>query len=337
MDKTKHAAIVLFSAGLIFALASSAPAQSTNADFQQAVAAYQQSHSYADIENVIKLAAAMPQPPSIPTEARRHFVMGQTMFKDAKSPADSAQAGDEFLQAARLAPWWPEARYNTAAALEAAGDYANAIANLKIYQMFKLPDAEAQTIQDKMWALEAKQKMAAKDAEAVAQKKAEADRQQEAERQKAAEAVSKSQETARAQELAFIGKWYEKVGDDYLIEISRSSDNYSARTPEIFTSYDKNTDGRTGRPLPPVPRRGTISLSDFRIRGRNMQFEVSRDSVNDVTSSCPIAWRVQERIYYDLTISDDGRKLTGNKRFVQTLNGEAGNEKTADCELFRRD
>jgi hypothetical protein len=132
-------------------------AQTTDAEFQQAVGAYQQSHSYADIEKVINLAAAMPQPPAIPTEARRHFIRGAALIKDAKSQTESAQAADEFLQAARLAPWWAEARYNTAVAFEAAGDYANTIANLKIYQMFKLPNTEAQTIQDKIWTLEAKQ------------------------------------------------------------------------------------------------------------------------------------------------------------------------------------
>ena len=103
--------------------------------------------------------------PPIPSEARKHFVMGKTMFKEAKSPADSALAADEFLQAARLAPSWPEARYNAAMAYEAAGNFADAIENLKVYQQFKLPGTEAQAIQDKIWALEAKQKMAAKNRE----------------------------------------------------------------------------------------------------------------------------------------------------------------------------
>jgi hypothetical protein len=70
--------------GLLFVAANlaavSTNAQTTNADFQQAVAAYQRSNSVANAEKVIKLAAALPQLPPIPEEARKHFVMGQTIF-----------------------------------------------------------------------------------------------------------------------------------------------------------------------------------------------------------------------------------------------------------------
>jgi hypothetical protein len=277
MDKTEHAAIMLFSAGLIFALASSAPAQTTNADFQQAVTAYQQSHSYADIENVIKLAAAMSQPPPIPEEARRHFVMGQTMFKDAKSQADYAQAADEFLQATRLAPWWPEARNNTAAMFEAAGDYANALANLKIYQMFKLPDPEARAIQDKIYALEAKQKMAANDAQVAAQKKAEADRQQEAERQKAAEAAEQSKELERKR-TDFSGEWVNGNGS-LTLTIQKNSDGMY---------FGSTSDGHP--------------LEDITCRGNTMTYvTISGSLQGSGPHAQPKTWRHQ------LTINEDGR------------------------------
>src|SRR6266404_6705954 len=42
--------------------------------------------------------------PVIPEEARRHFVMGTTLFKDAKTADDFAQVVSEFKQAADLAP-----------------------------------------------------------------------------------------------------------------------------------------------------------------------------------------------------------------------------------------
>jgi tetratricopeptide (TPR) repeat protein len=141
-----------------------AAAQPTT-DFQQAVAAYQQSPSDAAAERVIKLAAAMDQAPPIPEEAREPFVMGQTMFKSAKSPNDFAMAGREFGEAVHVAPWWPEAHYNRALALEAAGDYPGGIAALRLYLLFKLPDAEARTAQDKIYALKAKQKMAEQEKE----------------------------------------------------------------------------------------------------------------------------------------------------------------------------
>ena len=103
-------------------------------------------------------------PPSIPEEARRHFVMGETMFKEAKNVDAFTQAVVEFTEAAILAPQWPEARYNLALAKEAAGDYSGAMAELKLYQQFKLSETEARTVQDKIYAIEAKQKMEASDA-----------------------------------------------------------------------------------------------------------------------------------------------------------------------------
>ena len=103
------------------------------------------------------MAQTNPPAPPIPEEARKHFVMGTTLFKDAKTPDDYAQVESEFKQAVDLAPQWPDARYNLALAKEAAGDFAGAMADLKLYQQFKLPDTDARTAQDKIYVLEAKQ------------------------------------------------------------------------------------------------------------------------------------------------------------------------------------
>jgi len=101
---------------------------------------------------------------AISEEARRHFVMGETMFKEAKNVDAFTQALAEFTEATRLAPQWPDARYDLALAKEAAGNYSGAMADLKLYLQFKLSDAEARTAQDKIYAIEAKQKMAVDEA-----------------------------------------------------------------------------------------------------------------------------------------------------------------------------
>jgi hypothetical protein len=147
-------------------------ADSTNAVtlFQQAVADYQKSQTHVNAENVIKLAAAMDQLPPIPEEARKHLVIGATLLKDAKTPDDYKQVVDEFKQAIILAPWWPDARYDRALAYEAAGDYTNAMNNFKLYQLFKLSDAESRTVQDKIYSLEAKADEAVKEKESDATK-----------------------------------------------------------------------------------------------------------------------------------------------------------------------
>ncbi|MGA9507235.1 MAG: hypothetical protein WBV55_01180 [Candidatus Sulfotelmatobacter sp.] len=100
----------------------------------------------------------------IPEEARKHFVMGTTLLKDAKTSDDYAQVESHFKQAISLAPQWPEARYNLALTREAAGDYSGAMADLKIYQLFKLSDADARNTQDKIYVLEAKQQKSVSDA-----------------------------------------------------------------------------------------------------------------------------------------------------------------------------
>jgi tetratricopeptide (TPR) repeat protein len=115
-------------------------------------------------------------PSAIPEEARKHSVKGTTLFsmgtelvKNAKTPADLSeaendlkQAAGEFKQAADLAPQWPDPRWNLALAKEATGDYSGAIADLKLYQKFKLSEKEARTVQDKIYALEAKAEVAGK-------------------------------------------------------------------------------------------------------------------------------------------------------------------------------
>jgi hypothetical protein len=101
-------------------------------------------------------ASAMAASPAVPEEARRHFVMGTTLFKEAKAADDFSQVESEFKKAADLAPQWPDARYNLALAKEAAGNYSGAMADLKLYQQFKISDSEARTVQDKIYALEAK-------------------------------------------------------------------------------------------------------------------------------------------------------------------------------------
>jgi len=166
--KTRTILLGVMLLSLFCAIVVPARAQTANNNFQKAVTAY---HMDATAEKVILMAAAMgqmpeippPQPPPptpIPEEARRHFVRGTALFKDAKSPDDYKLVVDEFTQAANLAPWWPEARYNCALAWEAAGDYDKAIENLKLYLQFKLPDADARAAQDKIYALEAKQEKA---------------------------------------------------------------------------------------------------------------------------------------------------------------------------------
>jgi hypothetical protein len=102
-------------------------------------------------------------PPSrYPVEARTHLVKGTTLFRDAVTPGDYAQIENEFKQAVDLAPQWPDARYYLALAKEATGDYSGALADLKLYQQFKLSPDDAYKAKVKIYALEAKTAATAK-------------------------------------------------------------------------------------------------------------------------------------------------------------------------------
>jgi len=96
--------------------------------------------------------------------------------KSGKPSVGGKSIIEEFTEAARLAPQWPEARYNLALAKESAGDYSGAMTDLKLYQQFKLSDTEARTVQDKIYAIEARQKMEISDAAANVQAKADSTR-----------------------------------------------------------------------------------------------------------------------------------------------------------------
>lgn len=156
---------------LLCTVATPARAQVGNADFQRAVADYQgslvgldEAAADAAAEKVIRMAATMNDLPPIPEEARKHFLHGTLIFKNAKTILDYNGAVFEFGQAIFYAPWWPEARYNRALAWEAMGEYSHAIQNFKLYLLFKLPETEARTVQDRIYTVEAEKEEAARDA-----------------------------------------------------------------------------------------------------------------------------------------------------------------------------
>jgi tetratricopeptide (TPR) repeat protein len=199
MKRMSFAIVLAFM--LIFTMTCFVQAETTKDAFRQALREYQSAPSFEAAKKVARLAAEMKELPAIPEEARRHFVRGSALFEEAKSQNDFTQATNEFVQAASLAPWWPKARYNTALASEAEGDYANAIANLKIYQQFKLSSKEAQAVQDKIWKLEIKKEM---EAAANAKQKTIKDRE-------AAEAQQKARAEAQIIVSMNNGTWCEKA------------------------------------------------------------------------------------------------------------------------------
>jgi ankyrin repeat protein len=77
---------------------------------------------------------------NVSDEARRYFDRGLAAVEKAKAPVDYEAAIEEFEQAARLAPDWPEVYYNLGLIQEKAEKYGDAVKNLRQYLML-VPDA----------------------------------------------------------------------------------------------------------------------------------------------------------------------------------------------------
>lgn len=141
-------------------LAAPAFATPPRPDFKALVGAVKASPSDDELRvALLKTAAKLKTAPSVPTEARRHFVKAVTLQKDAKDPSELEGAIAEYRLALAEAPWWADAYFNLAVAQEGAAKFADAKKNLELYLLTAPKDTAA--AQDRLFALEAKAEKAA--------------------------------------------------------------------------------------------------------------------------------------------------------------------------------
>ena len=144
-------------------LSASAYAQMPREELQQMVEQLQKSpDDNALREKIITLAATLKPALVVPPEAKRPFVMAATYQKEAKKPSDFALAISAYQDALKIAPWWGDAYYNLSVSLESAGRLDEAKDALEHYLLTKPKDAEE--AQNRLFALEAKKNLAAKQA-----------------------------------------------------------------------------------------------------------------------------------------------------------------------------
>jgi tetratricopeptide (TPR) repeat protein len=110
-------------------------------------------------EKAIALARKVKPAPVVPPEAKRPFVMAATFQNEAKTPSDFGLAVDAYQEALKAAPWWGDAYFNLSVSLESAGRFDEAREALSLYLLTKPADEAAQ---NRLYALEAKKKLAAK-------------------------------------------------------------------------------------------------------------------------------------------------------------------------------
>jgi len=105
---------------------------------------------------IIQLVQWMAPAPQISEEARRHFMMAESLLGNSKDKQQCNLAIEEYSAALMVAPWWPEAYYNLGLTFNLIGEYQASIAVLKYYLATNPPDARE--VQDRIYQIEAESK-----------------------------------------------------------------------------------------------------------------------------------------------------------------------------------
>jgi tetratricopeptide (TPR) repeat protein len=168
--------MIVSSVLILSCLIGATPAQSqTSQDILKKYVADLQKNpdDYALREKIIRHVQTMRPAPVISEEARRQYVMGKTLFEDAKNVQDFNDAIEKFRKALLIAPWWPDANRDLGMALQAAQQYGEAIYALKLYMATHPGDELLRRTQNEIYKIEAKQEKAAKESSpaAIAAKK----------------------------------------------------------------------------------------------------------------------------------------------------------------------
>jgi tetratricopeptide (TPR) repeat protein len=116
-------------------------------------------------EKVIKHVQTIKPAPAIPEEARRYFIEGNALLKAAKAQKGYELAIDAYRQCLLIAPWWAEALYNYAVALDLANRFDEGMNALKLYIATNPREGESRKTQDKIYEIGAKKKLAAQERE----------------------------------------------------------------------------------------------------------------------------------------------------------------------------
>ena len=160
----------IFLLAIIVGLPCSSQAQSSQQTLNQYMADLQKNpNDYALREKIIRHAQTMKPKPAVPEEAHRQYVMGKTLFEDAKSVQDFKDAIEKFRKALLIAPWWPEANRDLGMALQAAQEYGEAIRALKLYIATNPGEELSRRAQNEIYKIEAKQEKATKESSRQAQ------------------------------------------------------------------------------------------------------------------------------------------------------------------------
>ncbi|HEY7585236.1 MAG TPA: tetratricopeptide repeat protein [Candidatus Deferrimicrobiaceae bacterium] len=101
----------------------------------------------AEFRESVRRYREMPVKPSLPEEARKYKVQAESAF----NRKDFDEAAARYLDALKIAPWWPEGYFNRALIFGETGRYRKAVEEMRKYLVI-VPDApDARAAQDKIY------------------------------------------------------------------------------------------------------------------------------------------------------------------------------------------
>ena len=270
-------------------------------------------------EKIINLALTMKPAPAVPEDAERSMARGIARFQRAAYN----KAISEFEAAANAAPWLAAAYYNLGMAQEKAGLYEEAIRNLKYY-LLSAPDAKnARDVKNKIYALEVDAEDVQANTNVPVPPPPPANHGkppgitgkppleiEPAEKQLSI--IKMLPPEKKSKTPSFTGTWYFKDvlrGEDLTIEAFEISKNASG---DLFLTPPKRAAD------------SYASVTQLEISDRNLKLQL-RWKMKSVVGY----WKTES---YDLTISEDGKTLTGS----HTQKSVGGRTIEMDRVLFRK-
>ena len=91
---------------------------------------------------------------TVPEEAQRYMARGMAAVEMAKTPKDYERAVREFVQAAKLAPNWPDVYFNLGSVQAKAGNYGEAMRYYKRYLELAPNAPDAAKVREEIYKLE---------------------------------------------------------------------------------------------------------------------------------------------------------------------------------------
>lgn len=151
----------------IVSLLQDALSRNPQALFALRLEEYRRNKSEETRERLIEAAIGLPQMPAIPDDVKQEFIQASGLLKviaaeHNASPEDLNKPIAMLNEVLDAAPWWGDACYNLALALEAAGNYDDAIKQLNLYLRLNPPPADTAGARTKIGIIQNEQKMAAR-------------------------------------------------------------------------------------------------------------------------------------------------------------------------------